>query len=65
VDGKKVSETTWPTELRTRKFHLFWAFGLENDRHEIKIKVLNPSDKATVTAYSIVVYGPSEPRVEY
>jgi hypothetical protein len=65
VDGKKVSQTTWPTEMKTRKFHLFWAFELENRRHKIEVKVLNPSDKATVTAYSLVAYGPSEPNVDY
>jgi len=65
VDGEKVSQTTWPTDMRTRKFHLFWAFGLENRKHQIEVKVLNPSDKATVTAYSLVVYGPSESKVDY
>jgi hypothetical protein len=65
VDGTKVSQTTWPTELRTRKFHLFWAFGLDDGEHKIEVKVLNPSDKAVVTAYSLVVYGPSESNVDY
>jgi hypothetical protein len=65
VDGKKVANTTLPTDMNTRKFHIFWAFELDNGRHDIEVKILNPTDEAQILLHDLVVYGPEELSVSY
>ncbi len=42
LDGKKMETVKMPTNFTTRKLDIFWKYPLENKRHTVRLKVLNP-----------------------
>ncbi|NQV14701.1 ADP-ribosylglycohydrolase family protein [bacterium] len=61
IDGRLIETATLPTNFVQRRFYLFWHYQLSDAPHEIKLKVLNPSDQAEIYLQEILIYG-SEPQ---
>jgi len=57
IDGKLAETVNIPTEEKSRRFNLFWKYQLENKKHLVKVKVLNPSGNHEVFVTDLVVLG--------
>jgi hypothetical protein len=56
VDGDQVETAPLPTDSLTRRFYLFWRYELPKGKHKVEIKLLNPTDAASVNITDIVIY---------
>lgn len=56
IDGELVETAKLPTKFVHRRFYLFWRYQLPMGEHEVRLKVLNPTDKAEISLESVVVY---------
>ncbi|SDM29674.1 ADP-ribosylglycohydrolase family protein [Siphonobacter aquaeclarae] len=43
LDGRKVEEVSLPTLFRERRFNFFYGYDLKPGKHQLRLKVLNPS----------------------
>lgn len=64
IDGKLVETAKLPTKFTHRRFYLFWRYQLPMGEHEVRLKILNPTDKAEIFLEGVVIYSnkPSKPR---
>ncbi len=60
IDGQVVEKVKLPTTYKERRFNLFWKYQLPKGKHQIKIKILNPSAKHHVNVSDLVVFGDQE-----
>jgi len=56
VDGQKVETAKLPTDITTRRHELFWKYPLDNKKHSVQIKVLNPNENYELNAWEYIVY---------
>jgi hypothetical protein len=56
IDDILVETTKLPTNYHDRKPTPFWKYQLERGKHKIKLKVLNPTDQATLSVNNLIVY---------
>jgi hypothetical protein len=56
IDGVLTLTTKLPTNDITRKFIPFWKYQLPMGKHTVQIKVLNPTDKASIRLAHAVIY---------
>ena len=56
IDEKSVEKTRLPTENLIRKNTLFWRYQLPMARHKVRLKILNPSDKAVIALNDLIIY---------
>ena len=56
VDGELVETSKLPSNFTTRKQPPFWRYQLKRGKHVVRIKVHNPSEKATLAIYSMIIY---------
>ncbi len=56
VDDKLVETTYLPTNYHDRKPTPFWHYQLARGKHKVKLKVLNPTDKATLSLDNMIIY---------
>lgn len=56
IDGVKAEIAKLPTNYTTRRYDLFWKYGLENKKHTVTIKIVNLKDGYEVNSYSYIVY---------
>jgi hypothetical protein len=56
VDEKLVETTSLPTNYHDRKPTPFWHYQLAKGKHKIKLKVLNPTEKATLELNNLIIY---------
>lgn len=56
IDGNKVETAKLPTNYTTRRYDLFWKYGLENKKHTVTIKIVTLKDGYEVNPYSYIVY---------
>ena len=56
IDGKLVETSELPASYTTRKYDLFWKYQLPKQKHTVRIKLLNPSDKQTIRFDEVIVY---------
>lgn len=56
IDGKKVQTAALPTSFTTRRFDLFWKYGLPEKKHVVKIVVNNPDKNYSLLSTEYVVY---------
>jgi hypothetical protein len=56
IDGELVETSVLPTRHTTRKFIPFWRYNLQNGRHQIELKILNPVESAYIELNDLVVY---------
>jgi len=64
IDGK-LMETVKTTVYNTKRKHdLYWNYDLENKKHKLQIKLLNPTKLSDVMLRSIIVYAnKSNPKI--
>ena len=56
IDGEKIETAKLPTNFTTRRYELFWKYGLANKKHNVQIKILNPTENAEVNTWDYIVY---------
>jgi hypothetical protein len=56
VDGNKPEIVALPISFTTRRHELFWNYQLADGKHNVVIKVLNPSPDFVVHLNNILVY---------
>ncbi len=64
IDGKLVEVVDLPTESNARKYTPFWRYQLPMGKHNVRFKVLNPTDKAEIKLIDAIIYSnkPSTPK---
>ena len=65
IDDVLVESPKRPTDFSTRSFHLFWKYQLEPGDHNLRIKTLNPTDKAVLSITDAVIYTDKPKRAVY
>ena len=56
IDGKKVDTVRLPTDFTTRRYELFWQYGLPDGKHTVTMKVLNSNNDYQLHAYHYITY---------
>jgi len=56
VDGELAETAALPTNFTRRRFYLFWQYQLPMAKHTVRLKVLNPTDKADLRLDCVVTY---------
>ena len=57
IDENLVATTKLPTQSSKRKSVPFWKFQLPMGKHTVRLKVLNPTNKAIIQLRSAIIYG--------
>ncbi len=65
IDGKFIETAKLPTNFVLRRFTPFWRYQLAMTKHEVRLKMLNPTDKAKLNLSDVVVYGNRPFRAKY
>jgi hypothetical protein len=56
IDGQKTETAALPTDFTTRRFDLFWKYGLQDKEHVVKIVIHDPDPDYSLFATDYVVY---------
>jgi hypothetical protein len=56
IDGEKVETAKLPTSFTARRHELFCKYGLQNKKHTVTVKILNPNGDYVVNATDYVFY---------
>lgn len=56
IDGELVEKVRLPTAENERRFYLFWRYQLPMGAHTVRLKVLNPTDKARLYLEYAITY---------
>ena len=56
IDGSKTATIALPTSFQTRSNDLCWNYQLPDKKHQVKIKVLNPSPNNSLNTFEYLVY---------
>jgi len=56
VDDKSFGIVDLPTDPLIRNPTPFWAYGLQRGPHEVRLRVVNPTDKAKIRLQDAVLY---------
>ena len=64
IDDKLVETSKMPTNFVQRKYAPFWRYQLRNGDHKVRIKVLNPTENASIHIGDLIIYSdkPSPPK---
>jgi len=64
VDGELISTSKLPNNYTTRKNTLFWKYQLPKGKHNVKIVVLNATDKVSLSISDAIIYSdkPANPK---
>jgi len=65
IDDELTETVKLPTRHQERRFYLFWKYQLPVGEHEVRLKVLNPTDKATLSLDYAITYGKEPFKVEF
>ncbi len=65
VDGTKLESVSLPTSFTTRRYELFWKYGLENKKHTIKIVIKNPHENYELRIWDALIYSEKPIRKPY
>jgi len=56
IDGKLVETIELPSNFTTRRHELFWKYQLPNQKHTVRIKLLNPEKENPIHIEDVLVY---------
>lgn len=56
LDGKRIEVIELPANFTTRRYELCWKYQLANQKHTVKIKLLNPLESNPIRVDDIIVY---------
>ncbi len=65
VDGVKIETAKLPADFTTRRHELFWKYDLQDGKHKVTIKILNPNDDYKVNAAACILYSNKPPESKY
>ncbi|MFQ5751585.1 MAG: ADP-ribosylglycohydrolase family protein, partial [bacterium] len=65
IDGNRVETAKLPTNFNQRRFTPFWRYQLPMANHEVRLKVLNPTDMAELHLDNVIVYGNQPFKAKY
>lgn len=57
IDDQLIETARLPTAFNQRRFTPFWRYQLPDGQHTVRIKLLNPTDKAKLQLNHVIVYG--------
>ncbi|MEO7992626.1 MAG: ADP-ribosylglycohydrolase family protein, partial [Chryseolinea sp.] len=63
IDGNLIETSEFPASFTTRKYDLFWKYKLPKQKHVVRIKLLNPSEKQSIRLDEVIIYSdkPGDP----
>lgn len=56
IDDELVETSKLPSNYKTRKPTPFWRYQLKKGKHTVKLKVLNPKEKVSISLNSLIIY---------
>ena len=56
IDGKKESTVQLPVNFTTRRYDLAWKYDLPEGKHNVIMRILNPSDKNRIRIDNALIY---------
>lgn len=56
VDGKLIERPRLPVSYRTRRYELAWKYQLPKGRHDVRLRILNPSAAYVFKATEVIIY---------
>lgn len=56
VDDQLVEKPQLPANFTTRRAELCWNYNLPKGKHQVKLKILNPSKELFFRAWEVIVY---------
>ena len=56
IDEKLVETASLPIDFTTRRFTPFWRYQLNKGKHQVRIKLLNPTEDAKLILGKVIVY---------
>jgi len=56
VDGKLIEKPELPANYTTRRYELCWNYDLPNGKHNVELKILNPSEEHHIENVSAIFY---------
>ncbi|MEN8116029.1 MAG: ADP-ribosylglycohydrolase family protein [Bacteroidota bacterium] len=56
IDGGEAEEFVMPTTFRTRKHELAWKYQLQEGKHKVSIKMLNPEKGLQIDVGDLIMY---------
>jgi hypothetical protein len=56
VDGKLMESVELPANFTTRRYELFWKYQLPNQKHTVRIKLLNPAPENPIHLEDVIIY---------
>lgn len=62
LDGKLVETIALPANYTTRRYELCWKYQLPYQKHNIRIKLLNPDKEHPIHMNDIIVYSNASPK---
>jgi hypothetical protein len=58
IDDELVETANLPADFTVRRFTPFWRYQLDNGKHTVRLKQLNPSKEGGLFLGKVIVYGP-------
>nr|MBA2562386.1 ADP-ribosylglycohydrolase family protein [Chitinophagaceae bacterium] len=56
LDGKLIESPKLPVKYLTRRHELCWKYNLPKGKHNVKLKILNPSKEEEVKSWEAIIY---------
>jgi ADP-ribosylglycohydrolase len=57
IDDQLIETASLPTDFTTRRFTPFWRYQLENGKHKVRLKILNPAKDESIFLGKVIIYG--------
>ena len=57
IDDELAETAKLPTQFRDRRFYPFYKYQLSNGLHQVRFRILNPTDKAKLELEYAITYG--------
>jgi ADP-ribosylglycohydrolase len=58
IDDQLVETASLPADFTVRRFTPFWKYQLDNGKHTVRLKQLNPSKEGGLFLGKVIIYGP-------
>jgi hypothetical protein len=56
IDGKLAEKVELPASYTTRRYEAYWKYQLPNQKHSVRIKILNPDEKYPIRLDEVIIY---------
>jgi hypothetical protein len=56
MDGNLMETVELPANFTTRRYELFWKYQLPNQKHTVRIKLLNPAPENPIHMDDVIIY---------